>query len=140
MIKRMNRIYRHQYIIDIQRYSDIYSSTDISTSVHQDTGYRIEDTCIWYFLKFWYQLRTATWCALESKVSISEFNLMCFGVQLDVKNFQKIFPGGAQNWCLFSVILAFLGVFFFYLVSNFVLNRSSSLFFFASICFFKFDK
>ena len=44
MIKRMNRIYRHQYIIDIQRYSDIYSSTDISTSVHQDTGYRIQDT------------------------------------------------------------------------------------------------
>ena len=44
MIKRMNRIYRHQYIIDIQRYSDIYSSTDINTSVHQDTGYRIKDT------------------------------------------------------------------------------------------------
>ena len=38
-----------------------------------------------------YHLLIATWCALESKVSTSEFNLMCVGVELDVKNVQTIF-------------------------------------------------
>ena len=38
-----------------------------------------------------YHLLIATWCALESKVSTSEFNLMCVGVELDLKKFQAIF-------------------------------------------------
>ena len=38
-----------------------------------------------------YHLLIATWCALESKVSTSEFNLMCVGVELDLKNFKQSF-------------------------------------------------
>ena len=57
------------------------------------TSYAVKNECFFcnagFILR--YHLLIATWCALESKVSTSEFNLMCVGVELDVKNFQTIF-------------------------------------------------
>ena len=57
------------------------------------TSYAVKSECFFcnagFILR--YHLLIATWCALESKVSTSEFNLMCVGVELDVKTFQTIF-------------------------------------------------
>ena len=57
------------------------------------TSYAVKSECFFcnagFILR--YHLLIATWCALESKVSTSEFNLMCVGVELDLKKFQAIF-------------------------------------------------
>ena len=51
------------------------------------TSYAVKNECFFcnagFILR--YHLLIATWCALESKVSTSEFNLMCVGVELDLK-------------------------------------------------------
>ena len=57
------------------------------------TSYAVKNECFFcnagFILR--YHLLIATWCALESKVSTSEFNLMCVGVELDVKKLQTTF-------------------------------------------------